>query len=121
MLDLLMCNQRQAVLIPFRVTVAGGTPTISEGASYLTVTDNGAGDFTLTFGGNYGAASARTPIVVGLTCESDSTTNEYVANVVTANLDTTGFRVIINDDAGTASDNINFSGGVIWFGTADPR
>lgn len=117
MFNLLETAQRRCAVIPFRVTVSGGTPTVVEGGSFLTVTDNGAGDFTLTFASRIGA-SARTPVVFAM-AETDSATNEYIVNSVTADLSSSAFRLIVNDDAGTATDNINISGFVSWFGTAD--
>jgi len=117
MFSLLETAQRRCAVVPFRITVSGGTPTVAEGGSFLDITDNGAGDFSLAFSSRIGA-SARTPVVFAM-AESDSTTNEYVVNSVTASLSTSGFRLIVNDDAGTATDNINISGFVAWFGTAD--
>lgn len=120
MRDLLECPQRKSVLIPFRVLVSGGTPTMDEGGTWLAVVDNGAGDFNLNFTSQLGSSS-RLPTVVGVVVESDSASNEFIANVVSSTLLVSGFEVIINDDAGTATDNLNFSGAVIWYGSADER
>lgn len=119
MIEALGCSERQGMLIPFIITVSGGTPTMTEGGNFLSVTDGGVGIYTLAFGGQYGMASARTPVILGVTALS-TTGNELIANVVEASVATTGFSIEVNDDAGTATDT-TVHGAVMWFGSADRK
>jgi hypothetical protein len=51
-------TQRNPVILPFRVD-GTGTASLLEGTTDATLTDNGTGDYTLTFAQAFG----RTPIV----------------------------------------------------------
>lgn len=112
----LRCTQKDVLLIPFRVEVSAGDPSLVDGNSFLTLVDGGVGLYEFTFGGSYGQPSARLPIVTVTALATGA--NEFIANI--SALATTGFTVAINDDAGTAAD-ISIMGTVVWFGTSQQQ
>lgn len=44
----LLNSQRKPRIIPCQITVSGGTPSVTVGSKLISVTDNGAGDYTIT-------------------------------------------------------------------------
>lgn len=86
MLRELKSPQRMSRVLMFQIdgsAVAGGTDTtdgITEGAAHATITENGSGDYTITFNQPF----ARTPTVVVTpvtdvtTCRIKAVTNELV-------------------------------------------
>lgn len=117
MKDVCLAPQRNQMMIPFRITYSGGVPTLAEGGNWMTVADTGTGIATLTFGGLYGANSARTCVPVANAV--GATGNNLVAIIVAPS--TTGFAVECSDDAGTLADPTAITGIVCWFGSADQR
>lgn len=81
---------RKADLHGFRITVTGGTPTLSIGGDYATVADTGTGVFTVTLT----KASAKQLIVL-----ANASNRCYVDSV-----DTDSFVVNCTDNAGTGED-----------------
>lgn len=114
----LRCVHRGCVVIPFEITVTAGAPSLTLGGQWLTVSDDGTGDFTLTMGSTYGSASARALVPIGLVCDT-STTNELIVNVISRS--TTAINIEVNDDAGTATDPTIISGALLWFATSQPE
>jgi len=89
------------------VTVSAGAPTLAAGHNFSsTVTDNGTGDFTLTF--TTAMSSALYPVV--MTVEQSAAYRIW--RVVSQS--TTAVRVIIADVGGTPTDPPAFS--VVVFG-----
>lgn len=107
--------QRGMVLIPFTIDGTDGSPEMLEGGNFMTVDDGGTGIYTVTFGGQYGSASAREPIVLcqGVVASSGDTLLASLISVAT-----TGFTIELSTDAGTLTDGI-VSGLVIAFQSAD--
>lgn len=117
MKDLCLAPQRNQMIIPFIITVTGGAPAMTEGGSWMTVADGAAGVYAITFGGLYGAKSARTPVVVA-TCET-ATGVDLIATVVSSSV--SGFTIEVSADDGTLTEATIVHGMVCWFGSADQR
>lgn len=117
MKDVCLAPQRNQMVIPFRITYSAGTPTLAEGGSWMTVADTATGKATVTFGGLYGANSARQPVVV--VSAVGATGDNLVAIVVAPSA--SSFIVEVSDDAGTLTDPTAIHGIVCWFGSLDQR
>ncbi len=109
------CVQRLVRMIPFRIDgsdVAGGTGTtdgILEGTFHGTITENGSGDYTITFNTPF----ARTPVVI-LTAITDVTTVRLKA------VSTTSFTVEqVGADQDTPSADGDFHALVVGFDAVD--
>lgn len=90
-------TQQGVRTILFRVT-GTGTAVIDEGNSHATLTDNGTGDYTLTFT----RPSARTPVLSGQPCVIGSSGDAVVSSV-----STTAVRVLtFAADGTTATDKV---------------
>jgi hypothetical protein len=90
------------------VTVSGGTPTLSKGYNVASITDNGAGDFTINF---TTALSDALYAAVATVLEAGS--DGYAAKI--SSKATTGVRVVtIDSTGGSLVDNLAFS--VLVFG-----
>lgn len=87
-------RQSKAELLAFRVD-GTGTASILEGKYHATLTDNGTGDYTLTFARPF----ARTPVVVGVvpltvdTCCHVEAVSTTAVQVVFAAVDETAAAV----------------------------
>jgi hypothetical protein len=102
-------KQLKPHFIALRVT-GTGTAVIDEGGNEVTLTDNGTGDYTFTFG----QAFARLPVVVATTC----TANTF-AIVPVADISASAFKVkTFNVSAQAATDAV-FHVHVIGFDAAD--
>lgn len=107
MLREVKCPQRAARLLGFRVT-GTGTAAIAEGTNDAALTDNGTGDYTLTFTKPF----ARTPVVSG----NSITTNAYVQ---IGTISATAIQILTkNLDDDTALD-ASFHLHVLGFDVAD--
>jgi len=91
-------TQRNPILLAFRVT-GTGTAVIDEGTTDATLTDNGTGDYTLTFA----QAFSRAPAVTA-TCVA--TAGDAFACIHTVS--TTAVRIVTFDatDGTTAKDTV---------------
>lgn len=88
------------------VTISGGTPTLAAGHNFSSsITDHGAGEFTLTF---TTALSSAFFAVVGTAIHNG------ILNVRVTSQSTTAVRVYLSNDAGTAIDVSAFS--IVVFG-----
>ena len=87
---------RKPRLLAIRITVTAGTPAITLGGGSVTVADNAAGDYDLTFV----EAFAQTPVIVG--ASSDASGGGYY--VTTHNVSSTGFSVEVADTDGAGVD-----------------
>ena len=103
-------SQRQPRLLAFRVT-GTGTAAINEGTTDATLTDNGTGDYTLTFS----KAFLRTPIVSAIPVAS---AGDVIMCIHTVS--TTAVRIVAFDgtDGTTAKDAV-FHAMVLGFDAAD--
>lgn len=72
--SVLQNTQRKPRLLYFEVNPSAGTSTISIGGKDATLTDNGAGDFTLTFTTPF----ARQPVAVAQGMLADTTDNDAI-------------------------------------------
>lgn len=89
--------QRSMVAITFAVLDTSGTPSLTRGSTDGTITDNGTGDYTITFTQAFEAV----PQVFIQTKEADA-----IAYIDTANTDATKvtFNIINANDGSTAED-----------------
>ena len=87
--------QRKVRMIPVVVTDAAGTPTLGEGQFQVSITDNGVGDFTLT----YNEALARAAVVMVTPRESD-----LIAAVVASSVSSCQINLFDAADGTTAKD-----------------
>lgn len=113
-MDVLHCTQPGAALIPFRIDVAAGTPSVVEGTRWLSVADTGAGIITVTLD----PASARNMVVVAQA--TDTATGEKVSAHVLSVTEST-FVLELIDEAGANVDNTDVSGIIVAFRLADEK
>lgn len=99
-------TQRLTRLLAFRVD-GTGTASILEGAFDATLTDNGTGDYTLTFAVPF----KRVPVCVGSAVGSTAA----IVNVVPS---VTAIQVLVKDAGGSAAD-ADFHLSVLGFDSAD--
>lgn len=96
--DLKIRQNSRAELIAIKVDISaisdGTNAGVSEGAQYVTLTDNGTGDTTITLND----AARRNIHFVGGGCEGEG----FIR--ISGTPDTSTIRVLCEDDAGTASD-----------------
>lgn len=103
-------KQRNAHLIAARVD-GTGTASILAGSRELTLTDNGTGDYTLTFA----TAFQRTPVVVA---SPISTTGDVILSI--HSVSTTAVRILAWDGTdGTTAKDIDFHAMIMGFDAAD--
>lgn len=93
--------QRKTRLEAFRVTVAGGVPTIARGTTDATITDGGVGIYTLTFTKPFTSVDVVIPCsydlgsVANITAKSGTAITIKVWNSAGAALDTAAFHVLV--------------------------
>ena len=85
--------------------VAGGTPSITVGSDYGTVTDNGTGDFTFTLS----TAKARALIPV---CTANN-------RVHTDSEDSDSIQILCTDASGSAEDPTDIQGLILAYDDAN--
>lgn len=90
-------RQSKSELVVFRVD-GTGTAAISEGKYHATLTDNGTGDYTLTFV----RPAARTLCVVGAVSE----TANLMPQIVSASSSAVRIKWVDNDGTPTATDSV---------------
>jgi hypothetical protein len=112
MRDLLECVQRKAVLIPMVIEGADASPAITEGSSYASVTDSGAGVYTVAFTTNF----SRAPVIVA-TAAVAATGDELIAVVHTVSA--SGFVVELTTGGTLTDGNVHLL--IVGFDTADER
>ena len=113
-LDVLHSTQPGAVLIPFRIDVSAGTPTVVEGTRWLSVADTGAGIITVTLS----PASARNVIVVATATDA---TSGVGVSIQTRSVGASSFIVELVDESGALEDNHDVSGIIIAFRQEDEK
>ena len=106
MLRSVKSHQRKVRQLEFKVD-GTGTPSITYGSQHATLTDNGTGDYTLTFT-NPGQRE-----LFAIAC---STTTEVWANLVS--FSKSAVRFLFNDDDGAPTD-VDFYALVILSDSAD--
>ncbi len=109
MLRDLKTTQRNARLLAFKVT-GTGTAAINVGATDATLTDNGTGDYTLTYRKAFARAlpiPVVTPLTTGIHCE-----------VTVSNATTLQIKTFLVADGTTATDAVFFVH-VMGFDSAD--
>lgn len=104
------CRQRLVHIIAARVD-GTGTASILEGGNELTLTDNGTGDYTLTFA----TAFARVPVVV---VTPISTTGDVIATIDSVSVSSVTINTWDGTDGTTAKD-IDFHILIVGFDAAD--
>lgn len=89
------------------VTISGGTPTLAAGHNFSSsITDHGAGDFTLTF------TTAMSSAFFAAIATAERSAAYHAARI--SSMSTTTVRVLIADPAGTLVDPTAFS--IVVFG-----
>lgn len=89
-------TKRLSRVLAFRVT-GSGTAAINEGAYDGTLTDNGVGDWTITFAKQF----ARTPVVVASVLTSDS-----IHQISSVSASAVRVKMFAANDGTTAKDGI---------------
>lgn len=112
--DVALITQPGAVIIPFRIDVASGTPIVVEGSRWLSVADTGAGIITVTLS----PASARKPIVVLTPTDAASGVGVMA---ITRSVAAGSFIIELVDEGGALEDDHDVSGIIIAFRNVDEK
>lgn len=112
--DLMNCTQPNTVTIPFRIDVAGGTPSVVEGTRWLSVDDTGAGIITVTLS----PGAARNLIVY---CMPVDTATGVKTTAHVRSLDADSFIIETIDEAGSNVDDTDVMGFICAFRNEDEK